>query len=66
VKLRAGEWSFNALFKSGRRELDAKIEALPASHENDDAKRIQSNYSKSVWRSGKRFKDCEAPIGDSQ
>jgi hypothetical protein len=31
MKLRAGEWSFNALFKSGTRELDAKIEALFAS-----------------------------------
>src|SRR5258706_3629748 len=28
MKLRTGEWSFNALFKSGTRELDAKIEAL--------------------------------------
>ena len=31
MKLRAGEWSFNALSKSGTRELDAKIEALLAS-----------------------------------
>ncbi len=31
MKLRAGEWSFNALYKSGTRELDAKIEALLAS-----------------------------------
>ena len=31
MNLQAGEWSFNALSKSGTRELDAKIEALLAS-----------------------------------